>query len=301
MERVTPAEASSFPPEDVSLPPVLEAEVRLIIWKARDVVAMDTLEDMNDLYVRCWIEGTEPQDTDIHWRAKKGKGSFNWRMKFDVTLPARGEGVGFLYLQCWDLDMLVNELLCESIFDLSVHLEEAVVKYQTTRMPYNCFITPPTKAEKKRRAEKLKQKAKLDKEESDRASAFARRMARLEQFSQKSGTEEGGAIYQQQKAERELLLKEMRAEKKAVLEALAGNASLTTLDLSANQLENCVELSSLIKLRTLKLNGNQITTMPSLSKLSHLESIDLTDNGLPSLEDLASNAFSSSCSLTNFS
>ncbi len=54
-------------------------------------------------------------------------------------------------------------------------------------------------------------KAKLDKEESDRASAFARRMARLEQFSQKSGTEEGGAIYQQQKAEREfeeLVLKE---------------------------------------------------------------------------------------------
>lgn len=46
-------------------------------------------------------------------------------------------------------------------------------------------------------------KEKLDKEESDRASAFARRMARLEQFSAKSGNEEGGAVFEQLKQDRE--------------------------------------------------------------------------------------------------
>ena len=72
--------------------------MRLVIWKARDVVAMDTLEDMNDLYVRCWVEGCAPQDTDVHWRAKKGKGSFNWRMKFDVALGHSTKAMKFPYL-----------------------------------------------------------------------------------------------------------------------------------------------------------------------------------------------------------
>ena len=26
------------------------------------------LTDMNDLYARCWVEGMEPQESDIHWR-----------------------------------------------------------------------------------------------------------------------------------------------------------------------------------------------------------------------------------------
>ena len=42
---------------------------------------------------------SDKQSTDTHFRAENGIGSFNWRMKFDVTLPARGEGVGYLYLQ----------------------------------------------------------------------------------------------------------------------------------------------------------------------------------------------------------
>ena len=41
---------------------------------------MDMITDMNDLYAKCWMEGTdmEPQETDIHWRSKKGKASWNW-------------------------------------------------------------------------------------------------------------------------------------------------------------------------------------------------------------------------------
>ena len=63
-------------------------------------------------------------------------------------------------------------------------------------------------------------KAKLDKEESDRASAFARRMARLEQFTNKSG-EAGGAGFEQARQERELeliVLKEAAKKEAADIE-----------------------------------------------------------------------------------
>jgi hypothetical protein len=84
IDILTPTEASNFPADDVALPPEEDWEVRLIVWKAKEVVSMDTITDMNDLYAKIWFEGVKPQETDIHWRAKGGKGSFNWRMKFKV-------------------------------------------------------------------------------------------------------------------------------------------------------------------------------------------------------------------------
>lgn len=38
------------------------------------------------------------QETDTHWRAKGGKGSFNWRMKFPVMLGPRARSSKFPYL-----------------------------------------------------------------------------------------------------------------------------------------------------------------------------------------------------------
>lgn len=52
VDILNPAEAGQFPADDVSLPPTAMFEVRVIIWKTKDVVAMDTLENMNDLFVR---------------------------------------------------------------------------------------------------------------------------------------------------------------------------------------------------------------------------------------------------------
>ena len=52
VDIMNPAEAGQFPPDDVALPPTSIFEVRVIIWKTKDVVAMDTLENMNDLFVR---------------------------------------------------------------------------------------------------------------------------------------------------------------------------------------------------------------------------------------------------------
>ena len=35
--------------------------------------AADSFENMSDLFVRAWPEGCDYQDTDTHWRAKKGR------------------------------------------------------------------------------------------------------------------------------------------------------------------------------------------------------------------------------------
>lgn len=34
---------------------------------------MYQITDQNDLYIKAWVQGEDPQETDTHWRCKKGK------------------------------------------------------------------------------------------------------------------------------------------------------------------------------------------------------------------------------------
>ena len=49
VELCRPGEDGNFPPADISLPPAVPCEARLIMFKAKECVAMDTLENMNDM------------------------------------------------------------------------------------------------------------------------------------------------------------------------------------------------------------------------------------------------------------
>jgi len=108
VDIMKPEVSSAFPPDDVSLPPKQIFEVRVVIWKAKNVPPQDTLEGMSDLFVKCWPEGCDPAETDTHWRAKKGKASWNWRLIFDVELGHNTRAMKFpyLHLQLWDRDIL---------------------------------------------------------------------------------------------------------------------------------------------------------------------------------------------------
>lgn len=44
-----------------------------MIWKTKNVPAMDSIENMSDLFVKVWPEGCVPQETDTHWRCRRGK------------------------------------------------------------------------------------------------------------------------------------------------------------------------------------------------------------------------------------
>lgn len=87
----------------------------MIIWECRDVTIKDTITNQNDLYVtgRLDVPGSKLKalHTDTHLRSKKGKGSFNWRMKFPVTLPVAEPRFS---LQIWDKDFFsANDSICE--------------------------------------------------------------------------------------------------------------------------------------------------------------------------------------------
>lgn len=71
------------------------------------------------------------KETDTHWRAKGGKGSFNWRMKFQVELGPRCRATKFPYLtlQMWDRDILKwNDCIAECMLDLGTYFRRAYKK-----------------------------------------------------------------------------------------------------------------------------------------------------------------------------
>lgn len=134
VDILSPAQAHDYPAIDISLPPPLDMEFRVIVWRARNVPSFDTLEDMNDLFFRCWMEGAKSQETDVHWRAKKGKGSFNWRMKFPLTLGHKqlNTKIPYFHIQGWDKDVLsANDAIGDHTLDLGPFFHRAY-KLQTS-------------------------------------------------------------------------------------------------------------------------------------------------------------------------
>jgi len=107
VDILTPDQAVKYPPIDIKPPPPRGYQLRAIVWKAEGMETGDTMSGMNDLKFCGWMldeKGKEmKQWTDVHWRAKKGKGSFNWRMVWDVKLPRK-----FFYftIQAWDQDIM---------------------------------------------------------------------------------------------------------------------------------------------------------------------------------------------------
>lgn len=106
----------------IERPSYLEYELRCIIYATEDCVYKDKLEGCNDLFVRGYPGNQEAQETDTHWRCRD-KGSFNWRMKFPVFFPLRGEqdyGNDWFFIQVLDRDLVgSNELIGEAVVDLN--------------------------------------------------------------------------------------------------------------------------------------------------------------------------------------
>ena len=72
---------------DISPPPTVPLEMRLIVWEIEDTPCMD-VEDMSDYYVVAFIDSQNKQSTDVHYRCEKGyNGSFNWRIVMPIMAP----------------------------------------------------------------------------------------------------------------------------------------------------------------------------------------------------------------------
>ena len=89
------AEARASPAIDIAMAPPEEFELRLILYKTRNVPVMDTSSGTNDAYVSATLTTIDERgrvrdhelETDTHWRAPKGQGEFNWRFRYQLSLP----------------------------------------------------------------------------------------------------------------------------------------------------------------------------------------------------------------------
>eukprot|EP00941_MAST-03F_sp_MAST-3F-sp1_P004856 g4856.t1 len=184
VEILTPAEAVKYPMTNISKPPPEEFQLRMVVWKSKDVPNFDDLSSMSDLYVKSWMENPlvestlskiakkfrflrkknrtaeakehhkamKPQTTDTHWRAKRGKASWNWRFKFDIRLPCK---FPYLHLQLWDKDIFKwNDCIAECTLHIGKYLNHAHKKMEIV----NFFAPKPPKGLKRRTPKKVEAK-----------------------------------------------------------------------------------------------------------------------------------------------
>jgi hypothetical protein len=131
------------PPIDITKPPPESFQLRVIVWSAEEMKddkgrsASATNDAMNDLYfsghlrtiANKQVREHPEQRTDTHWRAKGGKGEFNYRMLFDFEvdpqLPVK-RPCSFT-LKAWDKDVLKSDdLLGFKEIELDDMLQQAM-------------------------------------------------------------------------------------------------------------------------------------------------------------------------------
>jgi hypothetical protein len=117
VEILTKGEAQAHQPVDISAPKKEEFQLRVCVFSTKNVPAMDILTQANDMFVTAHLNSTDDetgrpkedvQSTDVHWRVHDGKGLFNYRMMFDVTLPqpAKAARPASLAIKAFDRDPL---------------------------------------------------------------------------------------------------------------------------------------------------------------------------------------------------
>ena len=104
--------------EDISVKPPLDFEARLVIWKSEDVPNNDP-EGLSDLYVVAKVNKLPEKHTDTHFRAASGKGSWNWRLKYNFSLP--NPLINILTIQIWDKDIVTGD---DMISECSVEFDD---------------------------------------------------------------------------------------------------------------------------------------------------------------------------------
>lgn len=132
VDVMTATDAKLNPPHDIGLPPPYPVEIRAVIWRAKDVPSMET-SGLNDLYAKVSLHGQPAQETDVHLRARGGRGSWNWRTKFSVTLPMEFPR---LKLQLWDKDIIKYS---DCIGEVEIPLGAAQKRALREKKPINVF------------------------------------------------------------------------------------------------------------------------------------------------------------------
>ena len=110
-------------PWNICKRPPSKFEVRLVVWETKDVKIMDW-EGTSDIYVRAYFDSVKQNKrTDTHFRSMNGKGSFNYRLLYDIIHPSKNQT---LNLQIWDADLLSsNDYIGDASLNLALLFEDS--------------------------------------------------------------------------------------------------------------------------------------------------------------------------------
>ena len=137
VDILPPDVAQDHPMVDIKPPPAQEWELRVICWKAKECVG-DDYSGLSDLYCEFRFPGTKrTYQTDTHYRAKNNKASWNYRIKFPMTLDAFSKDKR-LTVQLWDRDIGSNDCLGSA----SISLDKWLKRIFRRRLETHQYWTP---------------------------------------------------------------------------------------------------------------------------------------------------------------
>ena len=128
LEIFEASQKSSKIPWKISPEPIVEYQVRFVIWETEDMEMMD-VEGTSDIYVIAYFDQNEIHKTDIHYRCQDGAASFNWRLLMPLKLPVQRP---LITLQVYDKDIFASD---DYISGATLNLKDLITVPKYLQMP----------------------------------------------------------------------------------------------------------------------------------------------------------------------
>lgn len=125
------ADKGSMKKWNISPPPVIDFEMRLIVWETRDIPMMD-IEETSDVYVSAHVDPSKRQTTDTHFRCTNGEASFNWRIIEKISYSPKSKDAS-LNLQVYDKDLFASD---DYICSASINLRQILNRMYDLDLPF---------------------------------------------------------------------------------------------------------------------------------------------------------------------
>mmetsp|Transcript_8380 Transcript_8380/g.7747 ORF Transcript_8380/g.7747 Transcript_8380/m.7747 type:complete len:147 (+) Transcript_8380:1655-2095(+) len=138
--EIHPSSKESSKVFDITPQPVLDYEVRLIIYDTKNLINSED-EGATDAFFKSWIDDKDKLETDTHYRCMDGKASFNYRQVSLIKAP-RPEYLQTI--QIWDRDLFKsNDFMGEVQLDLKPIFEDVIATQKTmsiSKKYYSAFL-----------------------------------------------------------------------------------------------------------------------------------------------------------------
>lgn len=118
VEILKKSQEFEFPAEELAANIKEKYELRIVIWRTKNVPLVETDKVKIQVKIRINEEGKDFDDeTDVHHNSKDGKGIFNWRFVYGFYFPKK---INTIKLMIYNYNALsASELIGEKVLDMS--------------------------------------------------------------------------------------------------------------------------------------------------------------------------------------